>query len=77
MKLVDCTVAKFLNSPTSRFERVTSMSQVLVYPTGSLNKQGGDGSDSITVVDGSGLTIRESILDGATIHNYEFAPRRW
>ncbi|KAJ5980410.1 hypothetical protein N7481_007708 [Penicillium waksmanii] len=77
MKLVDCTVSKFLNSPTSRFVNGTSASKVPVYPSGCIDGQDGDGFISMTVVDESGLKIRESILGGATINNYEFAPRRW
>jgi len=77
MKLVDCTVAKFLTSPTARFETTPSTSQVLVYPNGCINDRDGDGFDIMSVTDGSGTKFHETILDGATINNYEFAPRRW
>lgn len=77
MKLVDCTVAKFLTSPTARFETTPSTSQVLVYPSGWIDDRDGDGFDIISVIDESGTKIRETILEGATINNYEFAPRRW
>lgn len=77
MKLVDCTLAKFSNPPTARFEVVSSPSQVLVYPSESIDKRIGDGFDVLTVVDGSDSNTCDTILGGATINNYEFAPRRW
>ncbi|KAJ5223128.1 uncharacterized protein N7469_009368 [Penicillium citrinum] len=77
MKLVDRTFSKYLNLPKCRFERVPSASHVPVYPTGCIDVQNGDGFDGMTVVNESDSTVSESILHGATINNYEFAPRRW
>lgn len=77
MKLVHCTAAKFLTSPTARFESTSTVSEVLVYPGGCIDDRDGDGFDMLSVIDESGTKIHETILDGATINNYEFAPRRW
>ncbi|KAJ5708152.1 hypothetical protein N7488_007953 [Penicillium malachiteum] len=77
LKLVGCTVAKFLNPPTARFQTILSASEVSVYPSGCIDDQDGDRFDTLTVVDDSSSTVLDTILDGATINNYEFAPRRW
>jgi hypothetical protein len=77
IKLVECTVTKFLISPTARFKTIPSTSEALVYPSGCIDDWDGDGFDIMSVIDGSGAKVRETILDGATINNYEFAPRRW
>lgn len=77
IKLVDCTVRKFLSLPKFRFEQLTSTSPVPVYPTGCVDVQDGDGFGGTATVNESGSKTSESILDGATINNYEFAPRRW
>ena len=77
MKLVDCTTRKFLNSPTARFENVPAPSPVSVYPSGCINDQYGDRFEGMVVADEVGSKGCDTILDGATINNYEFAPRRW
>ncbi|KAJ6013228.1 hypothetical protein N7540_007819 [Penicillium herquei] len=77
IKLVDCTARKFLTSPTARLENIPSSSWVPVYPSGCMDDSEGDGFEDMTVVNGAGSDICETILNGATINNYEFAPRRW
>ncbi|KAJ5802536.1 uncharacterized protein N7503_004986 [Penicillium pulvis] len=77
IKLVDCTVAMFLTPPTARFITVPSTSDVLVYPYGCIDGRDGDGFDTISVIDESSTKNCETIMQGATINNYEFAPRRW
>ncbi|CRG91718.1 hypothetical protein PISL3812_08770 [Talaromyces islandicus] len=75
MKLVDATSAKFLNPPTMKFESIPSQTKFLVYPEGSSEE--GNGFDTLSVGDSQGSKSYDTILDGATINNYEFAPRRW
>jgi hypothetical protein len=77
INLVDATISKFLNPPTVRFQITQSTSQVLVYPEGCLDGHDSDGFEKLTVVDQFTSKLRDTILDGATINNYEFAPRRW
>lgn len=77
IELADATVTKFLNPPTLRLQTTPSSSKVLVYPEDSLDKRESDGFDKVSVVDQLTAKPRETILDGATINNYEFAPRRW
>lgn len=75
--LVDATVTKFLNPPTLRLQTTPSSSKVLVYPEDYLDGRDSDGFDKLSVVDQLTSKPRDTILDGATINNYEFAPRRW
>jgi uncharacterized protein YyaL (SSP411 family) len=75
--LVDATVTKFLNPPTLRLQTTPSSSKVLVYPEDYLDGRDSDGFDKLGVVDQLTSKPRDTILDGATINNYEFAPRRW
>ncbi|GLI80906.1 hypothetical protein PoHVEF18_009272 [Penicillium ochrochloron] len=77
INLVDVTVTKFLNPPTLRFQTTQPTSKVLVYPEGCLDENDSDGFDGLTVGDQLTSKLRDTILDGATINNYEFAPRRW
>lgn len=77
INLVDATVSKFLNPPTLRFETTQSTTKVLVYPEGCLGECDGDGFGKLTVTNQSTSTPCDTILDGATINNYEYAPRRW
>lgn len=77
IELVDATVTKFLNPPTLRLQTTPSSSKVLVYPEDFLDKCESDGFDKVSVVDQLTAKPRDTILDGATINNYEFAPRRW
>lgn len=77
MKLVDSTVAKFMNPSTFRFQSAPQTSQVPVYKEDIASDQLSDGFDTLSVVDACDSKSRDTILDGATINNYEFAPRRW
>lgn len=77
IELVDATVTKFLNPPTLRLQMTPSSSKVLVYPEDSLDKCESDGFDKVSVIDQLTAKPRDTILDGATINNYQFAPRRW
>jgi hypothetical protein len=77
INLVDATVTKFLNPPTIQFQTTQCTSKVLVYPEGCLDENDSDGFNKLTVGDQLTSKPRDTILDGATINNYEFAPRRW
>jgi uncharacterized protein YyaL (SSP411 family) len=77
MDLVDATVQKFLSPPTLWLQTTPSLSKVLVYPEDYLNEHDGDGFEKMSVIDQLTSKPRDTILDGATINNYEFAPRRW
>lgn len=77
ISIVDATVTKFLNPPTFRFESTQHPSQVAIFHEGDIDDKNGDGFDILSVVDVSGSKSRDTILDGATINNFEFAPRRW
>ncbi|KAF3401953.1 Unsaturated chondroitin disaccharide hydrolase [Penicillium rolfsii] len=75
--LVDATVTMFLNPPTIRLQTTPCNSKVPVYPEGCLDEKHGDGFDKLTIGDHFTSKMRDTILHGATINNYEFAPRRW
>lgn len=75
--LVDATVMKFLNPPTLRLQTAQCVLKVLVYPEDYLDGSDSDGFEKLSVVDQLTSKPRDTILDGATINNYEFAPRRW
>jgi hypothetical protein len=75
MKLVDATIAKFLHPPTMKFESTPYRTKICVYPEGSSEE--GSGFDTLGVGVAQGSKSYDTILDGATINNYEFAPRRW
>ncbi|KAL1870960.1 hypothetical protein Plec18167_007267 [Paecilomyces lecythidis] len=77
LKIVDSTVTKFLRPPTLRFRSTSSQSQCEVYPAGCIKQDASDGFDTLSVVDCAHSENHDTILDGATINNYEFAPRRW
>ncbi|KAJ5708156.1 hypothetical protein N7488_007957 [Penicillium malachiteum] len=77
ISLFDATVTKFLNPPTFRFESTRHPSQVAVFQDGEIDEKDGDGFDILSIVDVSDSKSRDTILDGATINNFEFAPRRW
>ncbi|KAJ6137263.1 hypothetical protein N7471_003749 [Penicillium samsonianum] len=79
VKLVNNVVDKFLGRETIRFEAKPLVSQVSVYPNDCIHEQTGDGFDILQVVHDNSTTSKASqtILGGATINNYEFAPRRW
>lgn len=79
------TLDKFLNPPTFQFEAVKTEidSPQLFYIDGDTVETANDGNQGaiVTVRDtyfqASGQKSPETILDGATINNYEHAPRRW
>ncbi|CAG8909751.1 unnamed protein product [Penicillium egyptiacum] len=75
IKLAKSVVDKFMDRETLRFEAKPLVSQVSVYPDGCIHEQTGDGFDILQ----TSMTSKacETILGGATINNYEFAPRRW
>ncbi|KAJ5812486.1 hypothetical protein N7474_008787 [Penicillium riverlandense] len=77
ISIVDATVTKFLNPPTFRFKSTQHPSQVAVFQDGDIDDNDGDGFDILSIVDVSDSKPRDTILDGATINNFEFAPRRW
>ncbi|KAI2937154.1 CAZyme family GH88 [Aspergillus niger] len=73
MKLVDCTVVGYLNPPM-RFEAGPA-SEISVYADqcSTHHTETRNGAEVLRVVG----DVAETILTGATINNYEFAPRRW
>ncbi|PYH66620.1 glycoside hydrolase family 88 protein [Aspergillus vadensis CBS 113365] len=75
MKLVDCTVGGYLNPPL-RFEAGPSL-EVPVYADqcSAHQTEACKGFEALKVVGDANAS--ETILTGATINNYEFAPRRW
>ncbi|KAI9039692.1 glycoside hydrolase family 88 protein [Aspergillus affinis] len=75
--IVDAAVGRFLNPPTLMFQMGRAPTQYEVYPEGCIAQGASDGFDVLSYVDQSGSRTRDTILDGATINNYEFAPRRW
>ncbi|CAG8084948.1 unnamed protein product [Penicillium salamii] len=79
IKLVDNVVGMFMDSDTLRFESTHPEPDVPVYVEGCTDQNSGDGFDVLSVGHHSGSEFRacETILRGATINNYEFAPRRW
>lgn len=77
LDLVQTTVETFLNPDTLRFERISTRSAFQVYSAGSICEDRTNSLDTYVVVDHSGMRSRKTILGGATINNYEFAPRRW
>ncbi|KAH8431839.1 glycoside hydrolase family 88 protein [Aspergillus melleus] len=77
LRIVDAAVVKFMHPPTLTFQMVRASTQCEVYPEGCLAQGASDGFDVLSVVDLSGSRTHDTILDRATINNYEFAPRRW
>ncbi|KAJ5619115.1 hypothetical protein N7510_003099 [Penicillium lagena] len=75
--IVDSTVTKFLNPPTFRFQSTQHTSRVSTFQADDIDDKYGDGFDILSIVDVSDSKSHDTILDGATINNYEFAPRRW
>ncbi|KAJ5174277.1 Six-hairpin glycosidase [Penicillium canariense] len=76
MNLVDATVGKFVDVPTLHFQSTRPQSQCDVFRDGCV-EYSDDAFDTLTVVDRIDLKLRDTIVHGATINNYEFAPRRW
>jgi hypothetical protein len=79
IKLVNNVVDMFMVPDTLHFDSTHSQLQVPVYSEGCADPNSGDGFDVLGVgrKPGSDFKNCETILDGATINNYEFAPRRW
>ncbi|PLB45177.1 Six-hairpin glycosidase [Aspergillus steynii IBT 23096] len=77
LRIVDATTSAFLHPPTVHFQTTRSPNQCEVYPEGCIAPGASDGFGTLGVVDSSRSRTCDTILDGATINNYEFAPRRW
>ncbi|KAF9886870.1 hypothetical protein FE257_010993 [Aspergillus nanangensis] len=91
VRIVDGCVGAFLNPPTFRFEAVQSEGGLATYEDGLPSDyqekrepgllvvhDGVKACDAASVHISNGETpAAETILTGATINNYEFAPRRW
>ncbi|RAL08830.1 glycoside hydrolase family 88 protein [Aspergillus homomorphus CBS 101889] len=95
MRIVEGTIAKFLNPPTFRFVALPSERGIQTYEDGLPSdheerpepgylavSSGLDFFDHPSngtngVVDKRQRVLAETILNGATINNYEYAPRRW
>ncbi|KAJ5663322.1 hypothetical protein N7507_004053 [Penicillium longicatenatum] len=78
-KLVAAVVHAHMSPQTLQFEATAPTRQVPVYPEGSTDGCFTDGFDLLRVSWKSESTVGncETILEGATINNYEFAPRKW
>lgn len=79
IKLVNNVVGTFTDPNSLRFESAHPEPHVSVYAEDYFDRDSGDGFDVLTVghhPDAESQTC-ETILRGATINNYEFAPRRW
>lgn len=78
-KLVDAVVRTYMSRQILRFEAIQPPTRVTVYPEGCIDNCAGDGFDLLGVSQDKNSKVKdcETILDGATINNYEFAPRRW
>ena len=85
LKILAGTLAKFLNPPTLKFEVVKPAKESLqsVYADGGAVQSASDKQQpGLVVVEDlhlktCGQKSADTILDGATINNYEYAPRRW
>ena len=79
IKLVNNVVGMFTDPDSLRFASAHPEPHVSVYAEDCFEHDSGDGFDVLSVVhhpDAESQTC-ETILRGATINNYEFAPRRW
>ncbi|OJJ95612.1 hypothetical protein ASPACDRAFT_35660, partial [Aspergillus aculeatus ATCC 16872] len=82
-QIVQGTLALCLNPPTFRFAVSLSEKQLETYEDGAPSGHQPKQESGFLVVDDGTETgeahhpPKETILDGATINNYEFAPRRW
>ncbi|RAH79149.1 glycosyl hydrolase family 88 protein [Aspergillus japonicus CBS 114.51] len=82
-RIVQGTLASCLNPPTFRFAVSSSEDQFETYEDGAPSEhQPKQEFGSLVVDDGTEggkahHPPKETILNGATINNYEFAPRRW
>jgi uncharacterized protein YyaL (SSP411 family) len=79
IKLVNNVVDKFMVPDSLYFESTNSEPRVPLYMEGCTDHNSGVGFDVLRVGHNPGSDIKncETILNGATINNYEFAPRRW
>jgi hypothetical protein len=85
MRILNGVVTNYMTPSTPRFKVDTSASTVPTYPENLSEEQQQHGMLTVTVENlQGGLTTghslgkyAETILTGATINNYEFAPRRW
>jgi uncharacterized protein YyaL (SSP411 family) len=77
-QLVNAVVRTNMSRQTLQFGVTHPALQVAVYPEGCIDECASDGFDLLCVSQSSNSIVNcETILDGATINNYEFAPRRW
>ncbi|KAJ5893220.1 hypothetical protein N7495_004911 [Penicillium taxi] len=79
LNLVEAVVSNFVRESNLRFMTAHPDLPVAVYPINSIDEFHDDGFNILQVTNHSKLksTNCETILDGATINNYEFAPRKW
>ncbi|KAJ6001351.1 hypothetical protein N7522_006578 [Penicillium canescens] len=77
-QLVNAVVHTNMSRQTLQFGVTHPALQVAVYPEGYIDECASDGFDLLCVSQSFNSIVNcETILDGATINNYEFAPRRW
>ncbi|KXL47212.1 MAG: glycoside hydrolase family 88 protein [Acidomyces sp. 'richmondensis'] len=85
LQVLEGTIAKHFSHPELRLQTATSKSTMLVWNDDSQiteQKYEGSGMFNVALIDsesrpGSTKDAGDTILDGATINNYEYAPRRW